>query len=76
MVPRHRLTIRSIDPDPRAAAIQTAARQLGLVPENGLEGKVADLVILEKDPRNVDPDTIKDIKVLETWMDGKQVYRA
>jgi predicted amidohydrolase YtcJ len=33
-------------------------------------------VILEKDPRNVDPDTIKDIKVLETWVDGKQVYQA
>jgi predicted amidohydrolase YtcJ len=39
-------------------------------------GKLADLVILEKDPRNVDPDTIKDIKVLETWVDGKQVYQA
>lgn len=39
-------------------------------------GKLADLVILEKDPRKVDPDAIKDIKVLETWMDGQQVYRA
>jgi len=40
------------------------------------KGKLADLVILEKDPRKVDPDKIKDIKVLETWMDGKQVYQA
>jgi hypothetical protein len=39
-------------------------------------GKLADLVILDNDPRKVDPDAIKDIKVLETWMDGKQVYRA
>jgi predicted amidohydrolase YtcJ len=39
-------------------------------------GKLADLVILEKDPRKVNPDAIKDIKVLETWMDGKQIYRA
>lgn len=39
-------------------------------------GKLADLVILEKDPRKVNPDSIKDIKVLETWMDGKQVYKA
>lgn len=39
-------------------------------------GKLADLVILEKDPRKVDPDAIKHIKVLETWMDGKQVYHA
>ena len=33
-------------------------------------------IILEQDPRKVEPDVIKDIKVLETWMDGKQVYRA
>lgn len=39
-------------------------------------GKFADLVILDKDPRKVNPDAIKDVKVLETWMDGKQVYRA
>jgi predicted amidohydrolase YtcJ len=39
-------------------------------------GKLADLVILEQDPREVDPDAIKSIKVLETWMDGNQVYSA
>jgi predicted amidohydrolase YtcJ len=39
-------------------------------------GKLADFVILEKDPRKVNPDSIKDIKILETWMDGKQVYIA
>jgi len=39
-------------------------------------GKLADLVILDKDPRKVDPDAIKDIQVLETWMDGKQVFKA
>ena len=38
-------------------------------------GKLADLVILDQDPRKVDPDTIKDIAVLETWMDGRQVYK-
>ncbi|SDL67705.1 amidohydrolase [Aliiruegeria lutimaris] len=37
-------------------------------------GKFADMVILDKDPRRVDPDTIKDINVVATWMDGKQVY--
>ena len=37
-------------------------------------GKLADLVILDKDPRKVDPDAIKDIEVLETWMDGKRMY--
>ncbi|WP_430815276.1 amidohydrolase [Carboxylicivirga sp. RSCT41] len=37
-------------------------------------GKLADLVILDKDPRKVNPDAIKDVKVLETWMNGKKVY--
>jgi hypothetical protein len=39
-------------------------------------GKFADLVILGKDPRRVKSDAIKEIKLLETWMDGKQVYQA
>jgi predicted amidohydrolase YtcJ len=39
-------------------------------------GKFADMVILDKDPRDVVPDQIKNITVLETWMDGKQVYAA
>jgi predicted amidohydrolase YtcJ len=39
-------------------------------------GKYADLVILDKDPRNVIADTIKEIKVVETWLDGRQVYQA
>jgi predicted amidohydrolase YtcJ len=39
-------------------------------------GKFADLVILDSDPRAVDPDSLKDIKVVETWMDGRQVHKA
>ena len=39
-------------------------------------GKFADFVILDKDPREVNPDAIKEVKVLETWMDGKRVYQA
>ncbi len=39
-------------------------------------GKLADFVILDKDPRRVDPERIKDIAVLETWMDGKPVFGA
>jgi predicted amidohydrolase YtcJ len=39
-------------------------------------GKLADMVILEQDPRDVVPDEIKNIKVLETWMDGRQVFLA
>ena len=39
-------------------------------------GKRADLVILSADPTRVSPETIKDIKVLETMKDGKTIYRA
>jgi len=39
-------------------------------------GKMADMVILGADPRQVDPDAIKEIPVLETWMGGTQVYKA
>ena len=37
-------------------------------------GKRADLVILDKNPLKVEPMAIKDIKVVETIKDGKQVY--
>ena len=55
-----------------------AAWQLGSEHEVGsLEaGKLADFVILDKDPRSVPPDTIKDIRVLETWMDGQQTFSS
>ena len=39
-------------------------------------GKLADLVILEADPRSVQPTAISDITVSETWMDGQLVYQA
>ena len=39
-------------------------------------GKLADFVVLDKDPRAVDPDRIKDIRVLETWLDGENVFEA
>lgn len=66
-----------VEPAIRALTSE-AAWQVGSEQEVGsLEvGKFADMVILEKDPRKVDPGTIKDIKVLETWMDGKQVFAA
>lgn len=55
-----------------------AAWQLGSEHEVGsLEpGKLADLVILEADPRKVPVHGIKDIRVLETWMDGRRVWAA
>jgi predicted amidohydrolase YtcJ len=39
-------------------------------------GKLADLVVLEEDPRDVSPTAISDIEISETWMDGKRVYQA
>jgi len=37
-------------------------------------GKLADFVILEKDPHDVDPNQIKDIKVVRTVVGGKTMY--
>lgn len=37
-------------------------------------GKLADLVILDKDPLKVEPMAIKDIKVLETIKEGRSIY--
>ncbi len=39
-------------------------------------GKLADLVILDKDPLKVEPMAIKDIKVVETVKEGKSIYTA
>ncbi|MCK4517116.1 MAG: amidohydrolase [Spirochaetaceae bacterium] len=39
-------------------------------------GKRADLVILDKNPLTVEPDAIKEIKVLETIKDGKTIFSA
>jgi len=37
-------------------------------------GKLADFVVLEKDPHDVDPDAIKTIKVVRTVVGGKTVH--
>jgi len=39
-------------------------------------GKLADLVILDKDPLKVAPMDLKDIKVVETIKEGKTIYSA
>jgi predicted amidohydrolase YtcJ len=38
-------------------------------------GKLADLVILDKNPLKVDPMTLKDIQVMETIKEGKSIYK-
>lgn len=37
-------------------------------------GKYADLILLEKDPTEVDPSTISRIPISETWLAGEQRY--
>jgi predicted amidohydrolase YtcJ len=39
-------------------------------------GKLADFVILQKDPRQVPPDMIKDIVLEATYLGGQKVYTA
>jgi predicted amidohydrolase YtcJ len=39
-------------------------------------GKLADLVLLDQDPRSVPPTEISNIRISETWMDGKPVFMA
>jgi len=39
-------------------------------------GKLADMVILDRNPLSVDPATIKDIRVVETIKEGKSIYKA
>jgi hypothetical protein len=55
-----------------------AAEQYGEQESKGsLEvGKLADLVILDKNPLKVDPMSIKDVRVVETIKEGKTIYRA
>lgn len=38
-------------------------------------GKLADLVILDRNPLKVDPAAIKDVKVVETIKEGKTIFR-
>jgi hypothetical protein len=37
-------------------------------------GKYADFLVLDSDPLTVEPETIGAIKVLETWVNGAQVF--
>ena len=39
-------------------------------------GKLADFVVLRKDPRKVAPDTIKDVVIEATYLGGERVWQA
>jgi len=73
-----------IGPDQRISAYQglqtmtiNVARQYQEESNKGtLEvGKLADLVVLDQNPVKVDPEAIKDIKVVQTLKEGKTIYR-
>jgi predicted amidohydrolase YtcJ len=37
-------------------------------------GKLADLVVLDQDPRAIEPEALRDIKVVQTFVDGRCVF--
>lgn len=39
-------------------------------------GMYADFVVLSEDLRRIDPDRIRDVEVLETWLGGEMVFQA
>jgi predicted amidohydrolase YtcJ len=72
-----------VGPDQRITALEAlksqtiwAAEQYDEQDRRGsLEpGKIADLVILDRNPLEVEPMAIKDIKVLETIKEGRTIY--
>jgi predicted amidohydrolase YtcJ len=73
LAPQERISVESAI----RAITSEAAWQLMVEEKIGsLEvGKYADMVILEEDPRKVEPKRISEIAVLETWLNGKKVYQ-
>jgi predicted amidohydrolase YtcJ len=74
-----------IGPDERISAKDAfraltidAAHQYGEEQEKGsiTVGKLADLVVLDRNPLTVDPAAIKDMRVVQTFKEGKPVYEA
>jgi len=39
-------------------------------------GKLADFVVLSEDVRTIAPEQIRNVRVLKTWVGGKEVFRA
>lgn len=61
----------------RATTLNAARQNFEEAGRGSIEaGKWADLVILSANPATVDPVTIKDIRVLETIVEGQSVFRA
>lgn len=41
-----------------------------------MAGKFADFIVLSKDPQEIDPQTIDNILVLETWLNGSLTHKS
>lgn len=76
---------KEVGPDQRITAYEGlkamtewAAEQYGEEKAKGTlaPGKLADLVILDRDPLAVDPAAIRDIRVLETIKEGRTIHSA
>ena len=73
LAPQERISVESAI---RAITSEAAWQVMNEDKIGSLEvGKYADMVILEKDPRKVEPTEISEIKVLETWLNGKRVFK-
>ncbi len=69
----------AVNPETAVSFFTDAAARL--VPWSGLSGKLepgepADFVVLDRDPRAAGGGDVREIKVLATYVAGKEVYRA
>jgi predicted amidohydrolase YtcJ len=70
--PKQRCTV---DQSLRAFTLGGAYAEFAEERKGSIEaGKLADFVVLDRDPRQVDPQTIKDIAVLRTVIGGETVF--
>jgi len=70
--PKQRCTV---DQALRAFTFGSAYAEFAEEQKGSIEaGKLADFVVLDRDPRKVDPKAIKDIAVLQTVIGGKTVF--
>ena len=55
-----------------------AARTIGLDQQIGslAPGKQADLILLDRDVFQVEPEALRDTRVLKTWFAGREVFEA
>ena len=61
----------------KAVTINAAYQYFEEASKGSIEvGKRADLVILDRNPLTVDPVTIRDIQVVQTFKDGRVIYSA